>query len=92
MLERDCPCGTSDVETIEHIMVFCQFYQEIHVKIIFPLLRRNMGYSDSFTRKFLMGDSLQTTASLQDLFAAACKNRKDILCIALHFNYIYINL
>lgn len=80
MLERVCPCGDGEVETIKHVLLYCQFYQEIRSKIIFPLLRRYTGRSDiELFNLFLIGANPKITVPCAKFFSAAYKIHQEIL-------------
>ena len=37
---RTCPCKSGELETIEHVIFRCVFYEEARVRLIFPLLHK----------------------------------------------------
>lgn len=60
MWERICHYAVSEVKIIEHILLYCCFYEETGLNLISPLLRRYPGCFDhDISKLFLMGDNPQ---------------------------------
>ncbi|KAJ7338059.1 hypothetical protein JRQ81_010586 [Phrynocephalus forsythii] len=70
--QRLCPCGSDEIESIEHMMFRCSRHKKIRAKYITPLLKDMAGQSDSDYCNQLLLDYSWTTTKLVAKSRAAC--------------------
>ncbi|XP_053119402.1 uncharacterized protein LOC128330468 [Hemicordylus capensis] len=54
---RLCPCGSGQVETIAHAILYCNFYRDTRLRLVSPLLQHFPGHLDDFYLKYLLSSS-----------------------------------
>lgn len=75
-----CPCGTEEVETIDHVLLGCVFYDVILVKFIQPYQKKHLDLPYSLIKKQLLADSNpQTVNACSKFLAAAIRVCKDFM-------------
>ncbi|KAJ7345915.1 hypothetical protein JRQ81_001865 [Phrynocephalus forsythii] len=77
--QRLCPCGSDEIESIDHMMLRCSRHKKIRAKYITPLLKDMAGQSDSDYYNQLIIDQSRTTTELVAKFRAACHSRQNRL-------------
>lgn len=55
--QRLCPCGSEEVETTEHVLLYCPYYRNIRATLITPLLIQFPGRSQQQYMNLLLSDT-----------------------------------
>ena len=80
--ERRCPCGLGQLETTEHILLFCLYYRDLRSSFIRPILRNFPGRTEQFYISLLLQDSTpEITYAVARFCAASSAMRRRILAL-----------
>ena len=75
-----CPCGMEQIETTEHVLLWCTYYKDIRDKLVSPLTGRFSSCTEQKCMHVLLSDSNPMfTHSVAKFFTAAMGIRKRIL-------------
>lgn len=77
---RYCPCGSEEIENINHVLFGCSLYTEIRALYITPIVLQFPGRQEKFYTNFLLADQKEgITQAVAQFFAAAIANRKQFV-------------
>ncbi|XP_053146803.1 uncharacterized protein LOC128342830 [Hemicordylus capensis] len=75
-----CPCGSGDIETTAHVILYCTFYKDIHINFISLLLMEFPGHTDDFYLDYLLSSFKETVSSNVAKFCyVVCKTLKELI-------------